>query len=48
VKHREIWQALVAAGQAHHIEWHCLKGEVRPAESQRADELARQAARQGA
>ncbi len=48
VKHREIWQALVAAGEAHHVEWHCLKGEVRPAESQRADELARQAARQGA
>src|SRR5574341_2557595 len=31
VKHREIWQAIAAASQARHVEWHCLKGEVRPA-----------------
>ena len=46
VKHRDAWQAIMAASRARHVHWHALKGEVRPAESQRAEELAQQAARQ--
>ncbi len=42
VKHPELWQALMTAGQTCQIHWHCLKGEARPAESRHADELARQ------
>ncbi len=45
VKHQEVWQAILAAAQARHVTWHCLKDEVHPAESQRAEELAQQAAR---
>ncbi len=41
VKHREVWQAIVAASRDRHVKWHSLKDEVRPAESQRAEELAR-------
>ena len=47
VKHRDAWQAIVTQARSRQVEWHCLKGEARPPESQRAEELARQAARQG-
>ncbi|HJW84779.1 MAG TPA: RNase H family protein, partial [Anaerolineae bacterium] len=47
VKHRDAWQAIVTLAQSWQVEWHCLKGEARPPESQRAEELARQAARHG-
>jgi ribonuclease HI len=43
VKHREVWQAIVTASQDRQVKWHSLKDEVRPAESQQAEELARQA-----
>ena len=45
VKHKEVWQAIQAAAEQRAVNWHCLKDEVRPAESQRAEELARLAAR---
>jgi ribonuclease HI len=45
VKHRELWQAIVAAAQTRTVQWHVLKDEVRPAESQRAEALARQQAK---
>ncbi len=45
VKHREVWQAIVRASQGHEVTWHALKDEVRPAESQRAEALAREAAK---
>ncbi len=43
VKHREVWQAIVAASRNCDVKWHSLKTEARPAESQRAEELARTA-----
>ena len=43
VKHREVWQAIVNASQGRQVKWHSLKDEVRPAESQQAETLARQA-----
>ena len=43
VKHREVWQAIVTASQGRQVKWHSLKDEARPAESQRAEELARRA-----
>ena len=47
VKHGDVWQAILLAAEKRRVNWHCLKGEVRPAESQTADELARLIARQG-
>ena len=44
VKHREVWQAIEAAAHVRPVNWHSLKDEVKPAESRRAEELARQAA----
>jgi ribonuclease HI len=44
VKHREIWQAIVAASNDRAVQWHVLKDEVRPQESQRAEKLAREQA----
>jgi len=44
VKHREVWQAIVTASQGRDVKWHSLKEEIRPAESQRAEGLARQKA----
>jgi ribonuclease HI len=41
VKHREVWQAIVVASKGRQVKWHSLKDEVRPAESQQAEELAR-------
>jgi hypothetical protein len=38
-----VWQAIVAASQSRQVKWHSLKDEVRPAESQQAEELAQQA-----
>jgi ribonuclease HI len=46
VKHKEVWQAIQAAAQAHAVNWHSLKDEARPAESLRAEGLAQQAARE--
>lgn len=46
VKHRELWQGIVAASQTREVQWHCLKDAARPSESQRAEELARMAAKQ--
>ena len=43
VKHREVWQAIVAASRERNVMWHSLKEEIRPAESQRAEALAREA-----
>jgi len=43
VKHREVWQAIDAAARTRQVNWHSLKDEMRPAESHRAEELARQA-----
>ncbi len=43
VKHRVVWQAILAASRDRQVEWHGLKDEVRPMESQQAEELARQA-----
>jgi ribonuclease HI len=48
VKHGEVWQAILQAAEQRRVNWHCLKGEVRLAESHRADELARSMARQDA
>jgi len=45
VKHREVWQAIVAEAKVRAVNWHVLKGEVRPAESRQAEELARLSAR---
>jgi ribonuclease HI len=45
VKHRELWQGLVAASHTRDVHWHCLKDEARPPESLRAEELARRAAK---
>lgn len=45
VKHQEVWRALLAEAAAGPVHWHCLKDAARPAESQQADHLARQAAR---
>lgn len=47
VKHREVWQAIVAASQGRQVKWHSLKDEVRPLESQQAEAIARQVAEQG-
>lgn len=47
VKHKEIWQALLAGAQAHPVRWHCLKDAARPAESHQAEDLARRTARGG-
>lgn len=41
VKHRALWQSIVAASKTRQVRWHCLKDEVRPAQSQRAGQLAR-------
>jgi ribonuclease HI len=47
VKHRELWQALLAEAQGRSVFWHSLREAARPAESKRAEELARQVARVG-
>jgi ribonuclease HI len=44
VKHQEAWQALLAESERRSVAWHCLKDAVRPEESNRAEELARQTA----
>lgn len=44
VKHRELWQAIVAQSKLQAVNWHCLKDEIRPAESQQAEALARETA----
>jgi ribonuclease HI len=46
VKHREVWQAMVAASRDRDVKWHSLKEDIRPAESQQAEGLARQEAKQ--
>jgi ribonuclease HI len=47
VKHRAVWQAIVTTSQGRQVRWHSLKDEVRPAESQQAEELARRKAASG-
>jgi ribonuclease HI len=47
VKHRELWQAILAASQTRRVQWHVLKDEVRPAASQRAEVLAREQIKSG-
>ena len=47
VKHREVWQAIVSASKGRQVKWHSLKEEVRPTESQQAEELARREAVSG-
>jgi ribonuclease HI len=41
VKHREVWQAIVTASREREVKWHSLKENIRPAESQQAERLAR-------
>jgi ribonuclease HI len=41
VKHRDLWQAIDGAAGARQVNWHSLKGEMRPVESRHAEELAR-------
>ncbi len=48
VKHEDVWQAILHAAEQRRVNWHCLKGEMRPAKSHQADELARLIVRQGA
>ena len=45
VKHREVWQAIVTASQGREVKWHSLKEDIRPAESQQAEAVARQEAK---
>ena len=44
VKNAELWQALLAASQAHRIEWQWVKGHAGHPENERADRLASDAA----
>jgi ribonuclease HI len=44
IKHLDLWQAIDEAAHSRQVYWHSLKGEMRPAESRRAEELAGQAA----
>ncbi len=46
VKHRELWQAIVAESATRQVTWHSLKSELRPDESRQAEELAQRVARQ--
>ena len=41
VKNAELWQALDEAARRHKVTWHWVQGPCRPAENERADELAR-------
>jgi ribonuclease HI len=46
LKHSELWQAVLKAQGERHMHWHCIKGNMpQPAEAQRADALAQEAAR---
>lgn len=45
VKHQELWQAIAKIAENRPIHWHCLKDAARPPASQRAEELARAAAK---
>jgi ribonuclease HI len=45
VRHKEVWQAILAAAQTRAVSWHCLKDEARPPESRRSEEVAQQLAR---
>ncbi len=40
VKNADLWQALSAAAQRHHVEWHWVKGHAGHEGNERADELA--------
>jgi ribonuclease HI len=42
VKNVELWQALDALAEAHHVEWHWVRGHAGHDLNERADELARQ------
>lgn len=41
VKNVELWQALDAATDRHHVTWHWVKGHAGHPDNERADELAR-------
>jgi ribonuclease HI len=40
VKNADLWQALDAAVEAHHVSWHWVKGHAGHPENERADALA--------
>ncbi len=42
VKNVELWQRLDALANAHHVDWHWVKGHAGHPENERADELARE------
>lgn len=45
VKNIDLWQRLEAAVARHRVEWHWIKGHSGDPDNERADDLARQAAR---
>ena len=45
VKNVDIWQALDAATERHHVRWHWVKGHAGHPENERCDELANEAIR---
>ena len=48
VKNADLWQSLEEALEGHDVEWHWVKGHDGHAENERADDLARAAARAAA
>jgi len=47
VKHQVVWQSVLAEAEQRAVHWHCLKDAARPAESLRAEEVARGLVRPG-
>ena len=43
VENRDLWEALLALGKMHSIQWHKVKGHADNAHNNRCDELARKA-----
>ena len=48
VKNQDLWEALDKAAGTHQVEWVWVKGHANHADNNRCDELAKQAAREGA
>jgi ribonuclease HI len=48
VKNRDLWQALLEAMAPHEVHWHWLRGHAGHPDNERADALARRAAREQA
>jgi len=44
VKNQDLWERLVAATKAHHVEWHWTRGHSGHTENEQVDKLARDAA----